>query len=250
MTQPPRGWTERLEGMISFVVPAYNEEELLGATLDAIRAAAVTTGQDFEIVVADDASSDRTAEVARAHDARVVSASHRQIAATRNAGAREAKGDLLIFVDADTIVNPDVVRAAFDSVRAGAIGGGAGVRFQGRLPWYVRVLEPLAVWTFRRARLAAGCFLYATRRAFDAAGGFDQSLYGAEEIALSRALKREGRFVVLKESVETSGRKFRAYSGWEILRVMTRLALLGGRGVRSRGDMAFWYEARRKDPDA
>jgi glycosyltransferase involved in cell wall biosynthesis len=200
--------------MISFVVPAYNEEELLGATLDAIHAAAVATGQDYEIVVADDASSDRTALVARAHDARVVSASHRQIAATRNAGAREARGDLLIFVDADTIVNPDVVRAAFESVRAGAIGGGAGVRFQGRLPWYVRVLEPLAVWTFRKARLAAGCFLYATRKAFDAAGGFDQSLYGAEEIALSRALKQEGKFVVLKESVETSGRKFRAYSGW------------------------------------
>ena len=117
--------------MISFVVPAYNEEELLGATLDAIHTAAVATGQDYEIVVADDASSDRTAEVARAHEARVVSASHRQIAATRNAGAREARGDLLIFVDADTIVNPDVVRAAFESVRAGAIGGGAGVQVPG-----------------------------------------------------------------------------------------------------------------------
>ncbi|HEU5154913.1 MAG TPA: glycosyltransferase [Gemmatimonadales bacterium] len=236
--------------MISFVVPAYNEEELLGATLDAIHTAASATGQDYEIVVADDGSSDRTALVARAHGARVVSVSNRQIAATRNAGAREASGDLLIFVDADTIVNHEVVRAAFESVGAGAIGGGAAVRFQGRLPWYVQVLEPLAVWTFRMAGLAAGCFLFATREAFDASGGFDQSLYGAEEIALSRALKRQGRFVVLKESVETSGRKFRAYSGWEILKVMTRLAVRGGSGVRTRGDMAFWYETRRKDPDA
>ena len=236
--------------MISFVVPAYNEELLLGTTLDAIHMAAAATGQEYEIVVADDASSDRTAGVARDHDARVVSTSNRQIAATRNAGARAARGDLLIFVDADTVVNPEVVQAAYASVRGGAIGGGAGVRFQGRLPWYVRVLEPLAVWTFRNARLAAGCFLFATRTAFDAAGGFDQSLYGAEEIALSRALKREGKFVVLKESVQTSGRKFRAYTGWEILKVMTRLALRGGSGVRTRGDMAFWYETRRKDPDA
>src|SRR5262245_5086204 len=242
--------TERLEDMISFVIPAYNEEALLGTTLDAIHTAAGATGQDYEIVVADDGSSDRTAEVARARDARVVSVSNRQIAATRNAGARAARGELLIFVDADTIVNRDVVRAALESVSAGAIGGGAGVRFQGRLPWYVRMLEPLAVWTFRMARLAAGCFLFATRKAFDATGGFDQSLYGAEEIALSRALKREGKFVVLKESVETSGRKFRAYSGWEILKVMTRLAVKGGRGVRTRGDIAFWYETRRKDPDA
>jgi glycosyltransferase involved in cell wall biosynthesis len=241
---------ERSEIMLSFVIPAYNEEELLGPTLDAIHTAAAATGQDYEIIVADDGSSDRTAEVARARKARVVSVSNRQIAATRNAGAREARGDLLIFVDADTIVNAEVVGAALDSVRSGAIGGGAGVRFQGRLPWYVRLLEPLAVLTFRMARLAAGCFLFATRSAFAATGGFDQSLYGAEEIALSRALRRVGKFVVLKESVETSGRKFRAYSGWEILKVMTRLALKGGRGVRTRGDMAFWYEKRRKDPDA
>src|SRR4029079_16650009 len=95
------------EGMISFVVPAYNEEELLGATLDAIHTAAVATGQDYEIVVADAASSDRTADVARAHGARVVSASHRQIASTRNAGAREAKGDLLLVVDAHPTAHHD-----------------------------------------------------------------------------------------------------------------------------------------------
>ena len=85
------------------------------------------------------------------------------------------------------------MRAAFESVRAGAaIGGGRSAGSGAGTPWYVSVLEPLAVWTFRKARLAAGCFLYATRKAFDAAGGFDQSLYGAEEIALSRALKQKG----------------------------------------------------------
>ena len=82
-----RGWTERLEGMISFVVPAYNEEELLGATLDAIHSAAVATGQDYEIVVADDASSDRTPPRWPARDARVVSASHRP-----NRGDPERRG--------------------------------------------------------------------------------------------------------------------------------------------------------------
>ncbi len=235
--------------MISFIVPAYNEERLLGATLDAIHAAAEATGEGHEVIVVDDASSDRTAEVAREHGARVVSVANRQIAATRNAGAREAQGDLLIFVDADTIVNPEVVRAAYSTMKSGAVGGGAGVRFQGRLPWYAKALTPLAVWVFRKARLAAGCFLFATRRAFDAVGGFDQSLYGAEEIALSKALKRQGNFVVLKESVETSGRKFRAYTSWEIFAVMTRLVLLGRRGVRTRDDMAFWYAKRREDPD-
>jgi glycosyltransferase involved in cell wall biosynthesis len=235
--------------MISFIVPAYNEERLLGATLEAIRAAAEAVGEGHEVIVVDDASSDRTAEVAREHGARVVSVANRQIAATRNAGAREAKGDLLIFVDADTIVNPEVVGAAYTAVKGCAVGGGAAVRFQGRLPWYAKALTPIAIWVFRTAGLAAGCFMFATRKAFEAVGGFDQSLYGAEEIALSRALKREGNFVVLKQSVETSGRKFRAHTTWEIFAVMARLVLLGRSGVRTRDDMAFWYAKRREDPD-
>src|SRR3954453_23958031 len=90
--------------VISFIVPAHNEERLIGRTLDELGKAALAVGQPFEVVVVDDASSDRTAAIARAHDARVVSVSYRQIAAARNAGAREASGDLFVFLDADTVV--------------------------------------------------------------------------------------------------------------------------------------------------
>ena len=65
--------------MISFVIPAYNEELLIGPTLRAIHAAARTAGELYEVVVADDASTDRTAAVAEANGARVVSISCRQI---------------------------------------------------------------------------------------------------------------------------------------------------------------------------
>lgn len=235
--------------MISFVIPAYNEARLIGATLGALHDAARAAGLDYEVIVADDDSSDGTSEVARQHGARVVPAAHRQIAATRNSGARAALGDMLIFVDADTLVNPEVLAAAYNSMKGGAVGGGAGVRFEGRLPWYARLLEPIAVWAFRIAGLAAGCFIFCTRAAFEAAGEFDETLYGAEEIALSKALKRQGRFVVLKQSVTTSGRKFRAHSGWELLVAMGRLGLLGQRGVRTRANMAIWYDQRREDPD-
>src|SRR5262245_58908955 len=85
--------------VISFVIPAYNEESLLGRTLDAVSDAAGALGRPFEVVVVDDASTDRTAAVARGLGARVVPVNHRQIAATRNAGAREAAGQMLIFVD-------------------------------------------------------------------------------------------------------------------------------------------------------
>lgn len=234
--------------MISFIVPAHNEERLLGATLDALHAAGRAVGEPYELVVVDDASTDRTALIAQHHGARLVSVAHRQIAATRNSGAREAQGELFIFVDADTIVNDAVVRAAVEAVRDGAVGGGAAVEFEGAVPLYARVLLPVLVRLFRAAHLAAGCFLFCTRSAFVAVGGFDEAFYGAEEVVMSRALGRCGKFVVLRQAVTTSGRKLRTHSGRELLLAMGRLALRGPKAVKHRQGMELWYAERREDP--
>jgi cellulose synthase/poly-beta-1,6-N-acetylglucosamine synthase-like glycosyltransferase len=236
--------------VISFVVPAYNEEELLGATLQALHAAAAAVDEAYEIVVADDASSDATASVARRCGARVIEVTRRQIAATRNAGARAAGGDLLMFVDADTVVSAEVVRAALQALDAGAVGGGAAVRFDGRVPRWAELTLPAFVWAFRVSGLAAGCFLFCTKAAFEAVGGFDEALYAAEEIFMSRALKRHGRFVVLEQAVVTSGRKLRAYTAGELLRMAAPLAFRGWGAVRSRDGLELWYERRRDDPPA
>jgi glycosyltransferase involved in cell wall biosynthesis len=233
--------------VISFVVPAYNEEDWIGPTLRAIHHAAGAAGEPYEVVVADDASSDRTAAVAEAHGARVVRVGRRQIAAARNAGARAAGGEMLIFVDADTLVNPAVVRAAVRAMRRGSAGGGAAFRFDEPLPRYARLLQAFAVPLYRAAGLASGCFLFCTRRAFDAVGGFDERLFAAEEAAASRALGRQGRFVVLRQAVTTSGRKLRAYSVWEILRILGWIGLRRS-GARSRDGLEIWYGTRRADP--
>ncbi len=234
--------------MISFIVPAYNEERLLGATLDALHAAARAAGERYELIVVDDASTDRTGTIAEEHGAVLVSVAHRQIAATRNSGARKANGDLLIFVDADTIVNEAVVRSAVEALRGGASGGGAAVEFDGTVPLYARLLLPALVWWFRVAGLAAGCFLFCTRNAFVATGGFDEAFYGAEELVMSQALKRYGRFVVLRQAVITSGRKLRTHSVREMLAVLARLALRGPGAVKQRQGMDLWYAERREDP--
>jgi len=234
--------------MISFIVPAYNEERLLGATLLALHAAARSLDEPYEVIVADDASTDRTAAVAEGSGARVVQIARRQIAAVRNAGARAALGDRLVFVDADTIVDEVVVRAAVQALQEGAVGGGAAVRFDGRVPRWANLLLPPVVWAFRVIGIAAGCFLFCRRSAFEAVGGFDETLYGAEEIAMSRALKRRGPFVVLRQSVATSGRKLRTYSALEILRMAARLAVRGPSALRSREGLELWYEDRREDP--
>lgn len=236
--------------MISFVIPAHNEEALLPETLRGLDAAARALGFPFEVIVVNDASSDRTGEVARRQGARVIDVQHRQIAATRNAGAREARGDMLVFIDADTLVCEAVIRAAVDAIARGAVGGGCAFRFDGRLPLYARILQAVAVPVYRIARLASGCFLFATREAFHAVGGFDEALFGAEEAVMSRALGRQGRFLVLRESVTTSGRKLRAYSAGQVLGTMARLALSGGRSVRRREGLDIWYGERRPDPGA
>jgi len=234
--------------MISFIVPAYNEESLLGATLDALHAAGRAVGESYELVVVDDASTDGTALIAERHGALLVSVAHRQIAATRNSGARVANGELFIFVDADTIVNAAVVRSAVEALRNGAVGGGAAVEFDGSVPLYARLLMPVLVRLFRVARLATGCFLFCTRSAFVAVGGFDEAFYGAEEIVMSRALKRHGTFVVLRQTVTTSGRKLRTHSLREVLMIMGSLALRGPNAVRQRRGMELWYAERREDP--
>ena len=234
--------------MISFVVPAHNEDQLLGRTLSALNGAARALGEPFEVVVADDASTDRTAEVARGYGARVVAVNRRQIAATRNAGARAATGEMLIFVDADTVVTEAAIRAAVAAMRRGAVGGGCATRFDGHIPLYARVLLATAIPLYRLMGFAAGCFLFCTREAFHAVGGFDETMFGAEEAAMSRSLARRGRFVVLRESVTTSGRKLRAYSARELLGVLGRLALRGPNSVRRREGLDMWYGDRRPDP--
>ena len=88
--------------MISFIVPAHNEELEIPATLDAIHAAASDAGQPYEIIVVDDASTDATPEIASRAGAEVIQINQRQIAAARNAGGKTARGECLFFVDADT----------------------------------------------------------------------------------------------------------------------------------------------------
>jgi glycosyltransferase involved in cell wall biosynthesis len=235
--------------MISFIVPAYNEERVLGPTLAAIHAAAKVCDRRYEIIVVDDSSTDRTRDVALAHGATVVSVACRQIAGARNTGARAAAGDIFVFVDADTIVNARALEASLRALERGAAAGGAMFQLEGRIPWHGRLLVVLVRASMRAAKLAAGCYLFCTRRAFEGAGGFDERLFATEEIALSRALRRHGPVVILRETVQTSGRKLRTHSGWELLRLMSAVMASGRRAMRSRDDLDLWYGSRRVDPD-
>jgi cellulose synthase/poly-beta-1,6-N-acetylglucosamine synthase-like glycosyltransferase len=224
---------------LSIIIPAHNEEVLLGATVEALHAAARTVGEDYEIVVVDDSSTDRTAEVASAHGARVVRADVHQIAAARNAGARHSRGDALVFVDADTIVQPEVLRDAVAALRAGAVGGGASAVFEEGAPRWAHAAIAFAAWILRTAGGAAGCFFFARREPFERVGGFDERYFASEEIHLSRALKRLGRFVILPHAVLTSARKAEVYTMRHSLWLMLRMLWPGS--LKRREGLDFWY---------
>src|ERR1700680_4934549 len=120
--------------MISFIVPAFNEELELPATLAAIRSAATSARQEYEIIVVDDASTDATAERAKRFGAEVVSIDRRQIAAARNAGGGVAHGEILFFIDADTRINARHITDAIAALKAGYAGGSARLIVDGEIP--------------------------------------------------------------------------------------------------------------------
>ncbi|MFL6541671.1 MAG: glycosyltransferase [Chthoniobacterales bacterium] len=230
--------------LLSFIVPAHNEEHELAAALAAIRAAA--TGRNYEIVVVDDASTDRTTKIARAAGADVVSIDRRQIAAARNAGAARARGEVLFFVDADTHISMAHVTGALEALRSGAAGGGARVSFHGEIPRWSNVLLAVFSVFYFGFNLGAGAFLFTTAENFRTVGGFDEQYFAGEEVYFSQALKKLGRFVILRQPVATSGRKLRMHSPAKIFGQMFILFLRGPSAVKTRDRLALWYDGKRE----
>ena len=200
-----------------------------------------------EVIVVDNNSTDATAALAAAHGARVVFEAHNQISRARNAGARVAQGNYLVFVDADTHIPPGLLTTVLENLESGkCVGGGATVEFDSPLNAGGRV--GLAVWNRLSAslKLAAGCFFYCRRDAFNAVGGFSEAVYASEEIWLSRRLRRWGRkrrqlFCIVSDyPAHSSGRKLEWFSTWQQTGLLL-LMILFPFFVRFKRLCGFWY---------
>ncbi len=201
--------------MISFIVPAYNEEHELSDTLAAIREAASGAARPYEIIVVDDASTDATPQIASGAGAKVIPINRRQIAASRNAGGRAAQGEYLFFIDADTRISRAHVSGGIAALEGGYAGGSARVAMDGFVPIWGRMLLRGFSSVYFGLNLGAGAFLFTTRRNFDVIGGFD-------------------------------GRKLRMYPAKHFLRKFFGVIVRGPRGVRSRAKLSLWYDGKRE----
>jgi len=232
--------------MLSFIVPAHNEECELPASLRAIRNAADPAGQPYEIIVASDDSDDRTAEIAQEFDARVVEVRLRQIAAVRNAGAAIATGEIFFFVDADTHIAPVHVTAALEALKAGSAGGSARIALDAQVPFWARVFLRIFALFYFGANLGVGAFIFMAGENFERAGRFDEQFFAGEEMYLTQELKKLGPFTLLAHPITTSARKVRLHSGMHVFRQWTGMMLGGKAALRSRDRLGLWYDGKRE----
>lgn len=224
------------------------------ACLAALAAAlGATAGPDrtTELIVVDNNSTDTTAALAAAAGARVVPEPVNQISRARNAGAAAATGEWLLFVDADSEVSPGLMAELWHQVSGGrVIGAGSTLAMPG-VPWWAGLMLQFWNRVSRTCRWAAGSLLLCRRADFMAIGGFSEQLYAAEEIDLSRRLKRRGHrqalgFVILhRHPLLTSGRKLELYTGAEIAAQLLRLMFRPWSSLRDRARLGVWYDGRR-----
>lgn len=206
--------------MISVIIPTLNEENYIERTLKSVKKQ--SHKGSIEIIVADGGSVDRTLEIARKYTDKIIKVKKRGIAAGRNAGANVARGVIVVFVDADTLLLPNVlddIASAFDDksvigVAPAVYSEDAG--FKNRLSYWLFYRFSKTSTKLGRPFLGGMCVAY-RKDAFEGAGGFDENLKSGEDLDLSFRMSRygTGRFKLLDGSYAfTSARRLDRW-GWQ-----------------------------------
>ncbi|MFK7855503.1 MAG: glycosyltransferase [Granulosicoccus sp.] len=239
----------------SLIIPAWNEAAFIGCTLQHMSAVLAQVHENTkhlgELIVVDNNSTDNTAEIAGSFGVKVVFEPINQIARARNRGAAAAKGQALIFLDADTQCSYQLLVLVLARLGSSSVAGGGSSITPDR-PVSRSAMRGISAWNWisSHANLAAGCFVYCRRDAFHAVGGFNERVYAGEELFLSRALKRWGKQnsmtfdIVSKYPVVTSARKLDWYSPSQLGGQMIIMLIPGA--VYSKRFCKLWYDNRKR----
>ncbi len=205
---------------LSIIVPALDEAAIIA---DALQALAPFRQRGAEVIVVDGGSRDGTAELARPHADRVIM-TKRGRGVQMNAGAHIARGEVLLFLHADTKLPPDADQMVSRALGSTDIWGRFDVRIEGRSP-LLALVAALMNWRSRLTGIATGDqAMFVTREAFAEAGGFPEILL-MEDIAFSQRLKRMARPICLTARVATSGRRWERHGVVRTMLMMWRLRM-------------------------
>lgn len=231
---------------LSVVIPAWNEEKTIHRTIESLRLAAAIyereRGCATEIIVVDNNSSDQTAAVARGCGVRVVSEPVNNIGKARNAGARAARGKYLAFCDADNQVTENLLVLIHDHLADPTVAGGG--------TWIEPARRNLKITFFyflwgiyvRCSRVGVG-MMHCRKADFESFGGFDETIYAAEDVQLAYDLKKLGRFNLIRQGwIITSTRKIDQTPLWTMIAKLVGFGFGLQKKIRSKEYCEHWYE--------
>ncbi len=228
---------------LSVIIPTLNEEQALGKTL-----ADLSSAHTLEIIIVDGGSTDRTLAIAHTFCAHTPTAQLVRAPTGRarqmNEGAKASRGDILLFLHADTQVveeAPRIIESAL--ANPAVVGGRFDVRFATRSGWG-RIISTLMNWRSRTSGIATGDqAIFVRRHIFERLGGFaDVPLM--EDIDFSRRLKRAGSTVALRQTVTTSFRRWEQQGPLHTILLMWTLRFLYWAGVNPHQLARFYQTVR------
>jgi glycosyltransferase involved in cell wall biosynthesis len=233
----------------SIIIPARNEQRHLPSCLEAIQESAAFTSMTIEVIVVINRCTDQTENIARQAGCKIVYNDSKNLAQIRNAGASVAQGDIIVTVDADSVMSLGMlkkIKSVLDSNKF--IGGGVAMlpsRYSTGILLTAFCLLPLVVFH----RISGGLF-YCLRQDFEAIGGFNESLSSVEDIDFARRLRKYGRkqdkrfTTIWSEYIRTSCRKFDRLGDWYfLLHPFEFMSLLRGRNQAAADKV--WYDFER-----
>jgi glycosyltransferase involved in cell wall biosynthesis len=209
----------------SIIIPARNEEKWIGSCIESIERASKPYSGGVEIIVVLNRCTDSTERIALAHGVRIVRDESKCLAKIRNTGARWASGDILVTIDADSVMSENMLIKIDEALASGKIiGGGVPVKPDRMSPGIF--LSMTLLWISLWATGLAGGVYWCHRRDFEAVGGFNEMMRVAEDLEFAKRLgeygkKQNRRFVNLWGThIVTSSRKFDKFGDWLMIRML------------------------------
>ena len=243
------------EYTFSVIIPAHNEEKYIGKCLQSVKSAAKYVGDaKTEIIVVANRCTDKTVAIAKHYGAKVVINEEKCIAAIRNAGVREAKGEIIVTIDADSLMTKYSLREIKFLLDSGNyVGGGTNPKFDrmsvGIAFSSAYVAMNLIPIMMKNGGYLSGAMFWLYKRDFDAIGGFDETLVSLEDMDFAVRLKKLGdkrgqKYGTLKRSyILTSSRKFDEFGDWYLIKNRSLTKRIFSGKDREAAD-EFYYDVR------